>query len=152
MLLKITFKQGGNEVMKIGDNTIPYHQDFKFYMTTKLPNPHYAPEVSVKVTLLNFTITQEGLEDQLLGIVVAKERPDLEETKNMLIVSNAKMAAQLKDIESEILKLLSESSGNILDDEGLINTLAKSKVTSDEISVKADEAAQTEVMLSLIHI
>ena len=44
-------------------------------MATKLPNPHYAPETAVKVTLLNFTITQEGLEDQLLGITVAKERP-----------------------------------------------------------------------------
>ena len=65
ILLKQTFKQGGNVVMKIGDNTIPYHPDFKYYMTTKLPNPHYAPETAVKVTLLNFTITQEGLEDQV---------------------------------------------------------------------------------------
>ena len=30
--------------------------------------------------------TPEGLEDQLLGIVVAKERPDLEEEKNKLII------------------------------------------------------------------
>ena len=147
VLLKQTFKQGGNEVMKIGDSVIPYHPDFKFYLTTKLPNPHYAPETSVKVTLLNFTITMEGLEDQLLGITVAKERPDLEETKNTLVVSNARMAAQLKDIESTILKLLSESSGNILDDEQLINTLAESKVTSSEIQAKADEAAQTEIMI-----
>ena len=78
ILLKQTFKQGGNIVMKIGDNVIPYHVDFRFFMTSKLPNPHYTPETSVKVTLLNFTITQEGLEDQLLGITVAKERPDLE--------------------------------------------------------------------------
>ena len=55
-------------------------------MTTKLPNPHYLPEVCVKVTLLNFTITPAGLEDQLLGIVVVKERPELEEQKNALIV------------------------------------------------------------------
>lgn len=55
-------------MMKIGDNVIPYHPDFKFYLTTKLPNPHYAPEQSVKLTLLNFTVTMEGLEDQLLGI------------------------------------------------------------------------------------
>merc|ERR1719313_1452851 len=147
ILLKQTFKQGGNIVMKIGDNVIPYHPDFKFYMTSKLPNPHYAPEVSVKVTILNFTITQEGLEDQLLGITVAKERPDLEETKNNLVVNNAKMAAQLKDIESTILKLLSESEGNILDDEGLINTLAQSKVTSNEINLKAEEAKKTEEMI-----
>jgi len=147
VLLKKTFKQGGNIVMKIGDNTIPYHVDFKFYLTTKLPNPHYAPETAVKVTLLNFTITQEGLEDQLLGITVAKERADLQALKDELTISNAKMAAQLKDIESTILKLLSESSGNILDDEGLINTLAQSKVTSNEIEIKAKEAAETEVMI-----
>ena len=41
---------------------------------TKLRNPHYLPELQVKVTLLNFMITPAGLEDQLLGIVVAKVR------------------------------------------------------------------------------
>lgn len=49
ILLRQTFKQGGSEVMKIGDNIIPYHPDFKFSMTTKLRNPHYPPEVAVKV-------------------------------------------------------------------------------------------------------
>ena len=55
-------------------------------MTTKLRNPHYLPEVSVKVTLLNFMITPEGLEDQLLGIVVRLERPELEEQKTKLVL------------------------------------------------------------------
>lgn len=62
---------------------------YRFYITTKLRNPHYLPEVAVKVTLLNFMITPIGLEDQLLGIVVAKERPDLESEKNQLIVQGA---------------------------------------------------------------
>ncbi len=86
---------------------------FRFYITTKLRNPHYLPETSVKVslafgctsvltvhpshndtvflqvTLLNFMITPEGLEDQLLGIVVARERPELEEEKNALIIQSA---------------------------------------------------------------
>lgn len=43
----------------------------------------------MKVTLLNFMITPSGLEDQLLGIVVARERPDLESEKNVLIVQSA---------------------------------------------------------------
>lgn len=43
-------------------------------MTTKLRNPHYPPEVSVKVSLLNFFVTPEGLEDQLLGAVVTQVR------------------------------------------------------------------------------
>ena len=58
-------------------------------MTTKLCNPHYLPETSVKVTLLNFMITMEGLLDQLLGIVVSQERPELEEEKSQLILQSA---------------------------------------------------------------
>lgn len=38
-----------------------------------------------QVTLLNFMITQEGLADQLLGVVVAQEMPDLEEQRQQLV-------------------------------------------------------------------
>jgi len=61
----------------------------RFYITTKLRNPHYLPEIVVKVTLLNFMITPVGLDDQLLGIVVAKEKPELEAEKNQLIIQGA---------------------------------------------------------------
>ena len=57
ILLKQTFKQAGSTVIKLGDSVIPYHDDFKFYITTKLPNPHYTPEISTKVTLVNFTLS-----------------------------------------------------------------------------------------------
>ncbi len=49
--------------MKIGENEVVYNTDFRFFMTTKLPNPHYLPEVSIKVTLVNFTVTESGLCD-----------------------------------------------------------------------------------------
>ena len=140
ILLQQKFKQGGQEMMKIGDNIIPYNDSFKFFMTTKLSNPHYAPEVQVKVSLLNFTITQGGLEEQLLGVVVAEELPELSQQKANLVVSNANMNKQLYDIESEILYLLSNSTGNILDDTVLIETLAQSKKTSEEIKEKMREA------------
>ena len=66
-----------------------WNDTFKFFMTSNLPNPHYAPEVCVKVSLLNFAITPVGLEDQLLGVVVAEERPDMAEKKNSLARSSA---------------------------------------------------------------
>nr|AML30859.1 axonemal inner arm dynein heavy chain 3 [Marsilea vestita] len=147
LLLQQKIKQGGQEVIKIGDNIIPYHPDFRMFITTKLSNPHYPPEVSVKVTLLNFFVTQEGLEEQLLGQVVTKERPDLAEMKNHLTISNANMKRELKEIESKILHLLSKSQGDILDDEVLINTLSQSKVTSDEITIKVAEAEKTEIAI-----
>ena len=65
-------------MIRLGENIIEYSKEFRFYITTKLRNPHYLPEVATKVTLLNFVITPEGLEDQLLGIVVAKERCEME--------------------------------------------------------------------------
>ena len=112
-----------------------YDPNFKFYITTKMSNPHYLPEVCIKVTIINFTVTMKGLEDQLLGEVVRKERPDLEEAKDRLVVSIANDKKQLKDLEDKILKLLKESTGNILDDEQLINTLNHSKLTSGVIGV-----------------
>jgi len=50
-------------------------------MTTKLSNPHYSPETTVQVTLLNFMVTSEGLEDQMLNIVVKKEEPERDEAR-----------------------------------------------------------------------
>lgn len=74
-------------------------------MTTKLRNPHYAPELCTKVALLNFMTTPEGLENQLLGIAVAQERPDLEKQKNQLIVQGAENKRKLAEIEDQILQV-----------------------------------------------
>ena len=54
-------------------------------------------------------ITPQGLEDQLLGIVAAKEKPELEAKKNELIVESAANKKQLKEIEDKILEVLSSS-------------------------------------------
>ncbi|XP_059835308.1 dynein axonemal heavy chain 3 [Hypanus sabinus] len=144
VLLKQTFKQQGVEVMKVGENIIEYSHDFKFYITTRLRNPHYLPEVAVKVCLLNFMITPLGLEDQLLGIVAAKEKPELEEKKNLLIIESAQNKKQLKEIEDKILEVLSSSEGNILEDETAIKVLSSSKLLSEEISEKQQIASATE--------
>ncbi|XP_021341821.1 dynein heavy chain 12, axonemal-like isoform X1 [Mizuhopecten yessoensis] len=144
LLLKQTYKQGGVEMIRLGENVIEYSKDFRFYITTKLRNPHYLPEVAVKVSLLNFMITPEGLEDQLLGIVVAKERPELEEERQALIVQSAANKKALKEIEDKILHTLSASEGNILEDESAIKVLDSSKILSDEISKKQKIAEETE--------
>ncbi|KAM4608668.1 dynein axonemal heavy chain 7 [Polymixia lowei] len=147
LLLKQTFKQGGATCIRLGDSTMEYAPDFRFYITTKLRNPHYLPETSVKVTLLNFMITPEGMQDQLLGIVVARERPDLEEEKQALILQGAENKRQLKEIEDKILEVLSSSEGNILEDETAVKILSSSKVLANEISEKQAVAEATEVKI-----
>merc|ERR1719277_210905 len=138
-------KDGSGYVIKLGDKSITYSDMFKFFMTTTLPNPHYSPETSVKVTLLNFAITPSGLEDQMLGIVVSKERPDLEQQKNELVVQNAKMNKTLKEIEDDILKLLATSEGDVLEDDTLVDKVTTSKVVAGEINQKKEVAKVTEV-------
>ena len=70
ILLKQTFTQGGRLLIRLGDSDIEYDRNFRFYMTTKMSNPHYLPEVCIKVTIINFTVTKTGLEDQLLRYTI----------------------------------------------------------------------------------
>jgi len=144
ILLKQTFRHGGADCIQIGENIIEYNNEFKFYIATESRNPQFPPEIAVKVTLLNFMITPEGLQDQLLGILAAEEKPELEEKKNKLIVEGANNKKQLKEIEDKILKVLSSSQGNILEDETAIQILSSSKILSEEIAAKQKVATATE--------
>ncbi|XP_066516038.1 dynein axonemal heavy chain 6 isoform X2 [Hoplias malabaricus] len=148
VLLKQTFVSGGRTLIRLGDSDIDYDKNFRFYMTTKMSNPHYLPEVCIKVTIINFTVTKSGLEDQLLSDVVRLERPDLEEQRNQLIVRINADRNQLKAIEDRILKLLFTSEGNILDNQELVQTLQESKVTSEAIKSRLEEAEATELMIN----
>merc|ERR1711937_568188 len=135
-------KQGNMEMIRLGDSTIEYSKDFRLFFTTKLPNPHYAPEICVAACLLNFMATADGLTDQMLGTIVAKEEPEIEEQRVNLVIDSAKSKAELAEIANKILALLSASSGDILEDEELINTLSESKISSTRIGeqVKLQEA------------
>lgn len=74
ILLKQVDKSGS---LRLGDKSIPWNNDFKFFMTTTIPNPHYTPETQVKVSILNFAITPFGLEEQMLNQFISQEMPDL---------------------------------------------------------------------------
>ncbi|XP_049864535.1 dynein axonemal heavy chain 6 [Schistocerca gregaria] len=149
ILLRQTFVQGGRLLIHLGDSDVEYDPNFRFYMTTKLSNPHYLPEVCIQVTIVNFTVTRSGLEDQLLSDVVRLERPDLEKQRNELITRINNDKTQLQNIEDKILRMLFTSEGNILDDEELIETLNKSKETSGTIAARLVEAEATEQKISV---
>lgn len=147
VLLKAVFENNGRLQIKLGDSDVDYDKNFKFYMTTKMPNPHYFPEVCIKVTIINFTVTFDGLEEQLLNEVVSKEIPESLAKKTELMLQLADDKKVLAALEDKILKLLSESSGNILDDKVLINTLAESKETSKAVNVRVREAEEAATQI-----
>lgn len=90
--------QGRSLFVKMGDKEVEYNKNFRLLLHTKLGNPHYPPEIQAETTLINFTVTEAGLEDQLLALVVNKERPDLEETKTQLIIQNTEFTIKLKQV------------------------------------------------------
>ena len=120
-------------MIKIGDSDIEYDENFKLFIQTKIANPNFLPDVFIRVTVINFTVTDLGLEEQLLADVVIKEMPEVERTKNELIVAIANGKTSLKKNEDKILELLSNSKGMILDDVELINNLKISKKTSENV-------------------
>lgn len=81
-----------------------------------MANPHYLPEVGVRVTLVNFMLAMDGLQAQLLARVVARERPDLQQAKTDLTTQSAEHRRLLQDIEKKILTVLSTSE-HLLEDE-----------------------------------
>lgn len=112
--------KSGGLFIRFGDKVISYDKRFKLYISTKIPNPHYLPEIFIKTNVINFTVTFEGLEDQLLGDVVNNENPEVEERRNLNIRRLAEYKGQLKRLEDEILRMLAESRGEILDNVELI--------------------------------
>lgn len=138
-------KQKGKHLIKFGDALIEYSNDFRFYMTTCMRNPHYLPETAVMVTLLNFMITEQGLREQLLATVVIQERPDLQQKKESLIVESARNRNALYSAETKILQVLSSSEQNILEDENAITILTSSKALSEDIQSKQVIAVSTEI-------
>ena len=133
VLTKSIKKMGGSWYLKLGDREVEYNRGFRFYMTTKLSNPSYSPEVSSKANIINFAVKEQGLEAQLLGIVVRNEKAELEEDKDRLVLSIAANKSKLIELEDQILKLLNETKGSLLDNVELVNTLEVSKATSKEV-------------------
>lgn len=144
-----TTSQAGRIVIKLGDTEIDYDPQFKLYMTTKLSNPHYLPEICITVTLVNFLVTEVGLEDQLLAEIVAIELPELEKQRVDLIVRINADKQQLLQLEDKVLRLLFSSEGNILDDEELVQTLNESKETSAIIAERLIDTEETEAVITV---
>uniref|UniRef100_A0A667HW36 Dynein axonemal heavy chain 9 n=1 Tax=Lynx canadensis TaxID=61383 RepID=A0A667HW36_LYNCA len=134
--------------IKVGDKECEYNPSFRLILHTKLANPHYQPELQAQATLINFTVTRDGLEDQLLAAVVSMERPDLEQLKVHLTKQQNGFKITLKTLEDNLLSRLSSASGNFLGDTALVENLETTKQTAAEVEKKVQEARVTEVKIN----
>ena len=141
LLGRMLIKKG--KAIKLGDKEIEYNPTFQLFLHTKLANPHYKPELQAQTTLINFTVTRTGLEDQLLAEVVKADRPDLEEQKAELTRQQNEYKISLKALEDDLLMRLSSAGDDILSDSALVENLESTKKTAAEIEIKVAEAKKT---------
>lgn len=78
---QITIK-GRAKLLKLGDTEFDYDDRFRLFMTSRLSNPKWSPELAAKTTIIDFAVTQSGLEQQLLGRLISREQKSLEDTLN----------------------------------------------------------------------
>ncbi|KAI9209879.1 dynein heavy chain and region D6 of dynein motor-domain-containing protein, partial [Polychytrium aggregatum] len=142
LLGRETIKKG--RYIKMGDKEVEYDPRFKLLIQTRRANPHYPPEIQAQTTLINFTVTLQGLEDQLLADVVNIERPDLERTKAELTKQQNEFKIKLTELEDALLSRLSAAQGNFLGDTALVENLEITKSTATDIEQKVEEAKKTE--------
>ncbi|KAF4726240.1 hypothetical protein FOZ62_001949, partial [Perkinsus olseni] len=136
-------------VIKIGGEEIDYDQKFQLILQSKLPNPHYRPEIAAQCTIINFIVTPEGLEDQILAMVVNVEKPELEQQKQELVRKQNEFKVTLAKLEDDLLaQLAAADPATILDNVALIEGLEVTKKTANEINEQVKLASETEVQIN----
>lgn len=140
--------KGRSKLIKISDQDMDYDDKFRLYMTSRLPNPHFSPELAAKATIIDFTVTQGGLEQQLLGRLISKEQKSLEEQLTQLQEEVTLNTKTLQSYEKQLLERLASAQGSLLDDTELIDVLATIKTKSKEVNEKLTESKEKRIEIN----
>jgi dynein heavy chain len=93
-----------------------------------------------------FTVTQKGLEEQLLGKVIGKEQRALEEQLALVLQEVNANTKSLLALDASLLERLTSNTGNLLDDEELVDVLASTKAKAQEVGEKLKAADETKIL------
>lgn len=131
-------KEGPRKLMQLGKVDIDFSPDFKLFLSTRDPSAKFAPDICSRTTFVNFTVTQSSLQTQTLNEVLKSERPDVDERRSNLIKQQGEFTVHLRQLEKSLLQALSESTGSILEDNKIMQSLEDLKRDAADISKKVE--------------
>ncbi|KAL8769492.1 MAG: hypothetical protein Q9209_004553 [Squamulea sp. 1 TL-2023] len=132
-------KTGGRVLIQLGKQEIDFLPAFRLYLSTRDPSAVFPPDICSRTTIVNFTITRSSLQTQSLNDVLKSERPDVDQRRSNLVKMQGEFNMHLRTLEKRLLRALNESTGNILDDDVVLETLETLKKEAAEIAKKMAE-------------
>ncbi|KAF9455575.1 dynein heavy chain and region D6 of dynein motor-domain-containing protein [Collybia nuda] len=132
-------RTGGRVLIRLGSQDIDFSPSFTMFLSTRDPSVEFSPDICSRVTFVNFTMTRSSLQSQSLDQVLKVERPDTERKRTDLMKVQGEFRLRLRTLEKLLLQALNESTGNILDDDKVIDTLETLKREAAEITRKVEE-------------
>ncbi|KZT42722.1 dynein heavy chain [Sistotremastrum suecicum HHB10207 ss-3] len=132
-------RTGGRVLIRLGNQDIDFSPSFTMFLSTRDPSVEFSPDICSRVTFVNFTMTRSSLQSQSLDQVLKVERPDTDQKRTDLMKIQGEFRLRLRTLEKLLLQALNESTGNILDDDKVIDTLETLKREAAEITRKVEE-------------
>jgi len=135
----------GEKHLNFNDNVEVFlHPNFKVFFISYLTNPSFNPELYGRISIINFSVTKSGLNEQLLSVIINQEAPAEEIERMNIMQKQYQLSETINKMENEILEKLNVSSETLLDNDSLIFSLEESKKLSDEATVQIASAKNTE--------
>jgi dynein heavy chain len=149
VMQKELVKKGRSMYITVADQQMDYDPAFMLYFVTRLPKPHFSPELQAMTTVIDFAVTMKGLEDQLLGIVIGQEQRALQDQLQEVLAECNANTKTLQVLDAELLERLSSGTGNLLDDTELVGVLNNTKQKANEVQAALATAIETRANIDV---
>ena len=137
-----------DETIRLNDKEIEMKEGFQAILCTRLSSPELSPENYAKCTVLNFSVTFNGLEEQFLDFILSKDESTQHRKRNTLDEDVRRCQNKMRQLELDLLQRLSSYDGDILEDTHLISVLADTKQTSQWVAQQLKNAKETKDSIS----
>jgi dynein heavy chain, axonemal len=122
--LQLVTKKGRQSVF-VGDVMVPYNPAFRLYMATRDENPIFSPEDAIWTTIVNFNLSQAGVEEYILNGLSEDKLEPLHRYRSSCLERYIKSAQSLIDLD--LRHFLPRSTEDLIIDENLLEQIASAR-------------------------